>query len=131
MGHRLPWHTGGCQNLHGHSYRMVVTLIGEPDERGMVLDFADIKDVVQPIVDDLDHSFICDLRDELMQEFLAKNHLKKVDVPFDTTAENLSQWLCERIWSELKPNTRILGVGVELFETTTASASYSINRGEL
>ncbi|MGA1250362.1 MAG: 6-pyruvoyl trahydropterin synthase family protein, partial [Candidatus Kapaibacteriota bacterium] len=40
MGHRLPFHDGGCQNIHGHSYTMRVEVIGEIDPAtGMVIDY--------------------------------------------------------------------------------------------
>ncbi len=56
--HRLPWHEGLCRNLHGHSYRMTVELEGEPDARGMVLDFKHLKRVLKPLVDAWDHAIL-------------------------------------------------------------------------
>jgi len=42
MAHRLPFHDGGCRNVHGHSYSMTIELVGEPDRNGMVLDYFDM-----------------------------------------------------------------------------------------
>ena len=52
MAHSLPGHDGLCKNIHGHSYELLVTLIGEPipDPRspkyGMVIDFKDLKTII-------------------------------------------------------------------------------------
>lgn len=54
--HHLPLHKGKCANLHGHTYTMLVELTGEVDERtGMLLDFYDLKRVVEVVVDRCDH----------------------------------------------------------------------------
>jgi 6-pyruvoyltetrahydropterin/6-carboxytetrahydropterin synthase len=76
MAHRLPFHTGGCQNLHGHSYKLWVQLEGEPNDKGMVVDYFDLKAVVEPLVKQLDHSFLCDRSDDVMVQFFRENPLK-------------------------------------------------------
>lgn len=100
--HALPhlphWHK--CRNLHGHSYRFRVEVDGEPDERGFVIDYAEISADVNPIVRKLDHQNLNDL------------------FTFHTTAENLAKWLYEQI-SEKVPVSRIV-----FFETATTSVIY-------
>jgi 6-pyruvoyltetrahydropterin/6-carboxytetrahydropterin synthase len=125
MGHRLPFHNGGCQNIHGHSYRMRVTVEGDLDENGMVLDYFDLKEIVEPLVARIDHSFLCDDRDEQMLEFFRANPLKHVVVPFRTTAENLAQWFLTEIADRLAsyPNLRFLTVRVHETERTYAERS--------
>jgi 6-pyruvoyltetrahydropterin/6-carboxytetrahydropterin synthase len=57
--HAIRGHTRGCQNLHGHNYRVRVHLTAERlDSLGMVLDFADLKTVVQEILAPFDHHVI-------------------------------------------------------------------------
>jgi 6-pyruvoyltetrahydropterin/6-carboxytetrahydropterin synthase len=56
MGHRLPEHFDKCKNIHGHSYKMIVELEGEILESGMVMDYYDLKKIINPIVEKLDHS---------------------------------------------------------------------------
>lgn len=102
MAHRLPYHTGGCQNVHGHSYKLWVELEGEPNTQGMVLDYLELKQVVAPLVDGLDHSFLCDRSDEVMMKFFAENPLKVVIVDFPTTAENIASHLIDEISSRLQ-----------------------------
>ncbi|TAE29289.1 MAG: 6-carboxytetrahydropterin synthase [Candidatus Kapaibacterium sp.] len=102
MAHRLPFHTGGCQNVHGHSYKLWVELEGETDTNGMVLDYLDLKRAVAPLVDALDHSFLCDRADSVMVRFFAEHPLKAVMVDFPTTAENIAAYLLGEITSRLQ-----------------------------
>ena len=72
--HRLPWHKGKCKHLHGHSYRMTVELEGEPNSQGLVIDFNDIKSMIEPHIQELDHTTIISANDaELKQVFDEKN----------------------------------------------------------
>jgi 6-pyruvoyltetrahydropterin/6-carboxytetrahydropterin synthase len=102
MAHRLPFHTGGCQNVHGHSYKLWLEVEGEPNKYGMVMDYLDLKQAAQPLVDKLDHAFICDRSDEIMMTFFAHNPLKVVIVDFPTTAENIAAHLVDEIVERLQ-----------------------------
>lgn len=130
MGHRLPFHDGGCQNIHGHSYRLRVEISGEPDTNGMLLDYFDLKTIVQPLVDMLDHSFICDESDTVMCAFFRANPMKTVFVPFSTTAENIAQYILEYLKKEFSKinNKRVEVLTVRICETedTFAEVSSSI-----
>lgn len=54
--HRLSWHKGKCSNLHGHTYKLEVTVEGLLDENGIVIDFGDLKKIVKKeILDKYDH----------------------------------------------------------------------------
>jgi 6-pyruvoyltetrahydropterin/6-carboxytetrahydropterin synthase len=117
MGHRLPFHTGGCQNIHGHSYRMRVTIEGTLDSSGMVLDYFDLKEIVEPLVQQIDHSFLCDDRDEQMLAFFREQPLKHVVVQFRTTAENLAGWFLARIAERLAPYRNLMDLTVRVHET--------------
>ena len=58
-GHYLRNYHGRCENPHGHNYRACVTLAGEElEENGLLLDFKQLKEIIQPIVDSLDHQMI-------------------------------------------------------------------------
>ena len=128
MGHRLPFHTGGCANIHGHSYRMWVEVEGLCDEHGMLIDYGDLKLAVQPLVEPFDHAFLCDDSDATMRDFLAAQGLKIFVVPFHTTAENIARYFVERIWEVLLPIGRISDVSVRLHETETSYALASRRR---
>ena len=90
MGHRLQCHKGKCFNLHGHSYKLQIEFEGEVDSTtGMVLDYFNVKDLVTPIVDKLDHTVIAWEKDSELIEMLKKLNSAHVIMPFETTAENL------------------------------------------
>lgn len=67
-----------CGNLHGHTYRLFVDLSGPVREDGFVIDFAEIKEIVEPLVKQLDHRLINDI------------------IP-NPTVENQLIWFWERI----------------------------------
>lgn len=78
--HQLPWHTGKCQRLHGHSYRLEVTVEGPLDHQGIVVDFADIKQVVErDIVARYDHTYLNDLFDNPTAELIAHEIWKTIE----------------------------------------------------
>ncbi len=61
-GHYLRNYKGKCENPHGHNYRVRVTLHGaELDKAGLLLDFKDLKQVMKPVVDYLDHQMMNDI----------------------------------------------------------------------
>jgi 6-pyruvoyltetrahydropterin/6-carboxytetrahydropterin synthase len=91
-GHRLLNYKGKCRYLHGHNGRAVITLAAESlDERGMVLDFSDIKQVVSQWIDDtLDHRMILNRSDPAiptLQKLGEPIHL----IDANPTAENIAK----------------------------------------
>ncbi|MDI3256408.1 MAG: 6-carboxytetrahydropterin synthase QueD [Kyrpidia sp.] len=106
--HRLEAYEGKCTNLHGHTYRLEVEIKGCPDERGLVVDFNEIKALVQRVVlERFDHRYLNEL------------------VPFNTTAENLVVFLYEEIARSLLQSPRGAEVTLErvrLWETPTSYA---------
>jgi len=125
MGHRLPFHDGGCQNIHGHSYSMRVMVKGKLDENGMVVDYFDIRSAVAPIVDRLDHAFLCDESDSDVLGFLRQSGSKHVAVPFSSTAENIAAWLLDQVLGALSSYSNVETVSVRLRETTATYAEVS------
>lgn len=70
--HELPWHAGKCKRLHGHSYRGEVTVEGELDDNGIVIDFDDVRSVLHAeVVERYDHQYLNDLLDNPTAERLA------------------------------------------------------------
>ena len=79
--HQLPWHDGACRNLHGHSYRLEVTVEGPVGDQGFIIDFADLKAIVQrQVVDRYDHTYLNDLIDNPTAELLAGEIWKSLEV---------------------------------------------------
>lgn len=78
--HQLPWHEGKCRNLHGHSYRLEVTVAGPVGEQGIVVDFADIRRVVEAeVLDRYDHTYLNDLLDNPTAELIADDCFKRLE----------------------------------------------------
>ncbi len=97
MAHRLSFHKGKCWNLHGHTYKLEVTVGGDADENGMVIDFNDMKNIcMEKVVDVLDHSTVIYEKDELMMNNFPMQ-LQHVIMPYEPTAENLCLWISDRL----------------------------------
>lgn len=98
--------THKCARLHGHSYRARVVVSGTPDPaRGWVIDYADIKDTVQPTIDTLDHAYLNDL---------------------PGLAQPTTEALALYLWRAIKPSLPSLS-RLEVWETATSGVIY---RGE-
>ena len=90
--HQLPWHDGKCRNLHGHSYRLEVTVEGPIGDQGIVVDFADIKRVVErDVVDVYDHRYLNDLLDNPTAELIAAEIWKTVEAA-DLAVRRIRLW---------------------------------------
>lgn len=103
--HRLPNLPPAhkCARLHGHSFRVRVTVTGRVDAHlGWVIDFADIKQAFAPLHDQLDHQYL--------------NEVAGLENP---TSEVLAQWIWERLAPRLKGLSRI-----EVRETCTNGCAY-------
>ncbi|SDI62507.1 6-carboxytetrahydropterin synthase QueD [Paenibacillus naphthalenovorans] len=108
--HHLHCYEGKCKSLHGHTYKLQVIMRGKVDERGITIDFADIKRIAKArIVDRLDHRY-----------------LNEVLPPMNTTAENMVVWMYEQLRDALASEGLYPAVRVEevrLWETPTSYAS--------
>ncbi len=92
-----------CKRLHGHSFKTTVTVQGALDPLfGWVIDYNDIKKVVDPFIDILDHRLL--------------NEIPDLENP---TSENIAIWL----WNQLKPKLPILE-SIEIQETCTSACLY-------
>ncbi len=109
-GHALRNYRGKCENVHGHNYRVEVTVRGEQlDSTGLLVDFVELKRVTRGVMEYLDHRFINDLR------------------PFDEinpSAENIAKFFYDRISEGLNAGTPIHIAEVKIWETDTSSAVY-------
>lgn len=141
MAHMLAGHQGLCKNLHGHTYKMEVTVAGdakdvivEGESAGMVIDFKDLKRVVNGlIVDKFDHALVLNVQSDSMfeQELyeLAKKYNKKVvELDYRPTAELMAQDFIKKI------NTHAGLVGfnwvvteLKLWETPTSYATVTLD----
>jgi 6-pyruvoyltetrahydropterin/6-carboxytetrahydropterin synthase len=112
-GHYLRNYRGKCENPHGHNYKVRVTLAGEElDNAGLLLDFKDLREVMRPVIDRLDHQMINDL-----EPFRERN----------PSAENLAKYFFDEADIRLKKvtNGRVRVKDVTVFETDSTTAKYS------
>jgi 6-pyruvoyltetrahydropterin/6-carboxytetrahydropterin synthase len=110
--HHLHCYEGKCKNLHGHTYKVIFGISGFVDERGLMMDFGDIKDIWKNEIEiHLDHRY-----------------LNETLPPMNTTAENIVVWIYEKMKEALvkeENKDRFIGARVEfvrLFETPTSYA---------
>lgn len=130
MAHALRNYDGLCRNIHGHSYKMDITLTGQPlhDENspknGMVMDFGDLKRLVnEEIISLLDHALVLNAKtDPQLVDVLKQNYEKIVTVDYQPTTENLLEFIAGKIQSRL-PETVTLTC-VRLRETDTSYAEW-------
>ncbi len=123
MAHRLLYHHGACHNLHGHTYKVSVTVEAEPDSRGMVADFANLKLLMKEVfVDEHDHAVALNISDAELVTALLGADLKVVIYDGEPTAENMAQRLFDAVASAID-GTTIKLVEVTVWETETSSAT--------
>ena len=116
MGHRLPEHFGNCKNIHGHSYKMIIEFEGELNESEMIIDFYDIDRIIKPLIEKLDHAFMVNKNDSDVLAFLDKIKSKKLVVDFNSTIENICNFVLKEIKKfELPEN--ISSVAIRIYET--------------
>ena len=116
--HFLTNYSGKCKNIHGHRWRVLVSIKGELDN-GMLVDFSILKKDVKELCDYFDHTFIVEkgslkkeLEDMLKEEFI----LRIVD--FRTTAENFSKYFFDEL------SKKYVCVSVSVYETPNNKAEY-------
>ncbi len=130
-GHALAGYDGKCRNVHGHSYRLEVTVIGEPIEDksspkfGMVIDFGDLKDIVKKhVIEDYDHALVLNKKTAYKEigDFLLDrgHHILLVD--FQPTGEMMIQDMAKRIMPHLPPGVKLFRL--KLYETGTSYAEW-------
>lgn len=120
-GHRLVRYEGKCKHLHGHNGRCVVTLESDKlDHRGMLIDFSDIKSLLQRWIDDtLDHNMLL-CKDDPILPVLRERGERVFEMEGNPTAENIAKLIFDR--------GRAMGlpiVEVTLWETDNCHASFS------
>jgi 6-pyruvoyltetrahydropterin/6-carboxytetrahydropterin synthase len=120
-GHRLMDYDGKCAHPHGHNGKIVISLEADKlDNRGMVFDFGDVKEIVQKWVDEkLDHKMILKSNDPLL-EWLKKQNEPYFLMEQNPTAENLAKLVYDFAKSKKLPVK-----AVTFWESVSSSATYS------
>lgn len=130
MAHALWNYDGLCRNIHGHSYILAVTVIGEPiqdqsnPKLGMVMDFGDLKRIVnEEIVDRLDHSIVISKNAPVEQLLLVPQMTDRHEiVDYQPTCENMLVDFAGRISKRLPEYIRLFSL--KLNETASSYAEW-------
>jgi len=128
MAHLLEGYDGQCSSIHGHSYRLLVTVSGSPTanpaspKHGMVMDFTDLKRIVNElIVDKLEHALM--LRQDTKMDATLKNAPTKiVHVSYQPTCENMVIHMAETLSGKLPNSVKLHSI--RLHETATSFAEW-------
>lgn len=134
-GHRIPNHGGQCRHLHGHRYRLEVTVSGDvistpgAENEGMLIDFGLIKKIANEfIVEPWDHAFIAYKGDENLTTFLSSipEH-KTVLLDKIPTVENLAQHIFNVLSPEISKQykNRLQLTKIRMYETPNCWADIS------
>jgi 6-pyruvoyltetrahydropterin/6-carboxytetrahydropterin synthase len=114
-GHALRGYRGQCEKVHGHNYRVRMTIEGpELDAAGLLIDFVEVKRILRAVIEKLDHQFLNDV------------------APFDKlnpSAENMARYFHEELSRHLDAaarSNRVRLAEVKIWETDTATATYRL-----
>jgi len=109
-GHSLRNYRGKCEKVHGHNYKVRVTLEGETlNAAGLLVDFVELKRVLHSAIERLDHEFLNDIP------------------PFDKlnpSAENMAKYFHDEISAGLAAQAGVRVASVRIWETDTSIATY-------
>lgn len=128
-GHALYGYDGKCKNVHGHSYKLSVTVIGKPIadanqvKFGMVIDFTDLKKIVkEEIVDVFDHATVFNQNTphiELAKELKDRGH-HVILVDYQPTSEMMVIDFAKKIKGRLPENIKLFSIRLQETETSFA-----------
>ena len=134
MSHALDEYQGLCRNLHGHSYKLFVTIIGdysktnESNDSGMVLDFKSIKELVEKtVIQDFDHAVVL-CKKSSFASALEQTQTKIILFDNQPTCENLIMEFHKRISIILPSEVKL--ARLRLHETETSFAEWLIEDNE-
>jgi 6-pyruvoyltetrahydropterin/6-carboxytetrahydropterin synthase len=136
MAHILYEYDGLCRNIHGHSYNLEVTLLGETlnqpgnPKDGMVIDFGDLKTIVKSeVVDRFDHALmVSQMVPENQLNLLKKTTDRIIVVGFQPTSENIVAHIAKILQQHLPSGVSLFSI--RLYETVNSYAEwfYSDNK---
>jgi len=109
--HNLRNYKGKCENLHGHNYKVRVTLAGpQLDEVGLLYDFVHLKQVIQGVIRALDHKYL--------------NELKPFDV-LNPSAENIAKHIYDESSKQMQKTANGAAIsGITVWESDVTAATY-------
>jgi len=128
MGHRLSKHKGRCYSIHGHNFTILVGVKAEKlNDDDMVIDFSNLKTIVNGFLDGLDHCLILNQSDIKLGEQLSNMGMRVITVDHDPTAEKFAEEIFNYIGIAVKKMYPEIDMDyVTVFENENSKATYSI-----
>lgn len=130
IGHRLSKHGGRCKSIHGHNFSVLVGVKSEKlNSNDMVIDFSDLKEMVNGYLDSFDHCLLlneCDPMGEVVES--VREFIRMKRVPFEPTAEKLAEEIYNEIEKTLKQLYKDDNVKMDyvtVFENENSKATYT------
>lgn len=131
MAHALKGYDGACRQIHGHSYKLYVTISGTPCDDynnpkcGMVIDFSELKSIVNSsIIDIYDHALV--VREESLPEQLLAEMRKEwsniITTPYQPTCENMAVDFAKTLTLLLPKDVKL--TEIKLYETENSYVTY-------
>jgi 6-pyruvoyltetrahydropterin/6-carboxytetrahydropterin synthase len=109
-----------CGRIHGHTYKITCQFkFNQLNEYGVTILFSDIDKLVEPIIKYYDHNFLLYKNDQLVDCLNVMNE-PFIELPFETSAENL----CLYLFTRIKNETQLPIIKIELAETETSKVIY-------
>ena len=131
MAHALYNHDGHCKHIHGHSYKLAVTILGQVRNEfahphdGMVMDFGQLKQIIKHyIIDVFDHAFVVNEKAPYQNTPNEELYQKMIKVSYQPTCENMVLHFVDIIKKQLPPHVQL--VQLKLNETATSFAEWRI-----
>lgn len=131
MAHALTGHDGPCRNIHGHSYRLSVTIVGKPiikatdPKSGMVMDFSDLKKIVESeITTEFDHALVLNESDRQLIK-ISDPEQRVIYLPFAPTCEMLLGEFQRRISAHLPAGVKLFAMRLD--ETATSYTEWYLD----
>jgi len=140
MAHRLMKHEGECQKLHGHNYKIRVAVdsyTGPSVITGMVMDFANLKQILKSTIHDkMDHRIILHENDPIVHHLITTFNAVQIEppwmllVPFHPTAEEMALYIVNTLRKEHPKTFECCFLTCQVFETEKNSSTYMEDRDE-
>lgn len=131
MSHLLKNHQGACKNIHGHSYKLFVTIKGKPNlnpnspDYGMLIDFSVLKQIVnKTVIEHFDHAIVVS-EAAFKNSFLESYTGKLIVTPFEPTCENLISEFAKLITPSLPQIINLYSL--KLYETATSYTEWFVS----
>jgi len=114
--HRLTFHEGACANLHGHTWKGIIEVYEDPQTASdMIVDFGQLKEHVEYVLSKYDHKLLFYMNDIDLKSIAIKMKTAYLEVPMETTAENLVHLMAEDFDKVLPEGIKI--ASLTLWET--------------